>query len=329
MFFNSNIIPFIKRLVVILAFFTCCINAVTDPSDWIIKKDLILNSKGEPQNDLIKDLITKLESNDEPGSKVSRAEFLQLLDNSDALTVYKDVLIKYATPKSFSMQESEHKNVSHSFLKKKKIKEGVTFLKKHKDILTKVEKEYGVYKKDVVSILMWETSLGKYTGNYRVFSVFLSQILFLDAAQDYCVNEMIKEGREDPFKDNSVKELELRRMAKRKMYAIESLAALLRYSKAYNTDPLQQKGSWGGAIGYTQFMPFNLKYAVDADQNGKTDLYTWPDAFYSIGNYLKQKGNYSKTLKGRKSAIFEYNRSDEYVNGVILYADAISKKAGI
>ena len=192
-----------------------------------------------------------------------------------------------------------------------------------------MEKEYGVYKEDIVSILMWETSLGKYTGNYRVFNIFLDQILFLDAAQEYCLAEMIKEGKQDPFLDKDFKALELRRISKRKMYAVESLAALIRHCKKYNMDPLAQKGSWGGAIGYAQFMPFNLKYAVDADKNGKADLYNWTDAFYSIGNYLKSKANYTKNLKDRKAALFDYNRSDEYVNGVMLYAEAISKKAGI
>lgn len=323
-----DIMYFIIVMAVLAVIISSPLYAVEDPSDWTIRKDLLINSNGEARNDLIHSLFNKLESNDEPGERVTRQEFLKLLDHPDVSKIYKDMLIKYATPKSFTIQETEHKNVTKAFMKPKMLKEGVKFLKKHSRILNKVEKEYGVYKEDIVSILMWETSLGKYTGNYRVFNIFLDQILFLDAAQEYCLAEMIKEGKEDPFGDNDFKTLELRRISKRKMYAVESLAALVRHCKKYNMDPLSQKGSWGGAIGYAQFMPFNLKYVIDADKNGKADLFNWTDAFYSIGNYLKLKGNYTKTLKGRKEALFDYNRSDEYVNGVMLYADTISKKAG-
>lgn len=300
---------------------------IEDPSSWNVREDLLFNSNGEPKNDFIKDLIEKLESDHEPGKKITRQEFLALLNRPEATILYKDALIKYATPKSFSIQEKEHQNIARAFMQKKKIKEGAAFLKKYSSLLSMAEKKYGVYKKDIVSILMWETSLGKYTGNYNVFNVFLGQILFLDAAQQYCYDDLIKQGKEDPFKDSSFKELEQRRIYKRKIYSVQSLSSLLRYCKQLNIDPLKQKGSWGGAIGFVQFMPFNLKYAVDADRDGQINLFSWADAFYSIGNYLIKEGNYKKTLKGRRKAIFAYNRSDEYVNGVIMYADAISKKS--
>jgi membrane-bound lytic murein transglycosylase B len=74
-------------------------------------------------------------------------------------------------------------------------------------------------------------------------------------------------------------------------------------------------------------MPFNLGYAVDADSDGVINLNEWPDAIYSAANYLKAKGNYSKDMKGRRAAIYEYNHSDEYVNGVISYSDAIHRKS--
>lgn len=312
-------------LALLFVLSTAKLFSASDPSSWIMRKDLLFTSSGEPRNELIKELITKLESNDEPGYKFSRRDLLQLLNRPEACMLYKDVLIKYATPKSFSIQETEHKNIARAFMQKKVLKEGAAFMKKYSSLLNKAEKKYGVMKKDIVSILMWETSLGKYTGRYNVFNVFLGQLLFLDEAQQYCLDEMVKQGKENPFKDDAFKELELRRIYKRKEYAVQSLSSLLRYCKMFNMDPLAQKGSWGGAIGYPQFMPFNLKYAVDADNDGNTSLFSWPDVFFSIGNYLRKEGSYNKTLKGRKHAIFAYNRSDEYVNGVIKYADAIAR----
>jgi membrane-bound lytic murein transglycosylase B len=294
---------------------------------WVIKKEFIVNPKLEPRNDLIKSLIDKLEAYEGIGSQVTKAEFLRLLDRRESRIVYKDKLIKYATPKSQYIQKEEHNNYINYLLKEEKIREGVIFLNKYSDILKKAERKYGVYKQDLVSILMWESHLGKYTGNNRVFNIFMAQILFIDSAQKFALKKIIKKEGYDPFTDSSYGALEQKRITHRKIYAVDGLACLLRYCKEKKIDPLDQYGSWGGAIGYVQFMPFNLVYAVDADSDGVINLKGWPDAIYSAANYLKIKGNYSKDDKGRRDAIFQYNHSDEYVNGVIRYSDEIYKRS--
>ena len=57
-------------------------------------------------------------------------------------------------------------------------------------------------------------------------------------------------------------------------------------------NPLTVKGSYAGAMGAPQFMPSNYrKYAVDADDSGRVDLWTnWDDVCASVGNYLKEHG---------------------------------------
>jgi lytic murein transglycosylase len=51
-------------------------------------------------------------------------------------------------------------------------------------------------------------------------------------------------------------------------------------------------GSWAGATGHMQFMPTTLlKYGVDADADGKIDIWdSYPDVFSSAANYLAQAG---------------------------------------
>lgn len=51
-------------------------------------------------------------------------------------------------------------------------------------------------------------------------------------------------------------------------------------------------GSWAGATGHMQFMPSTLlKYGVDADADGKIDIWnSYPDIFSSAANYLSQAG---------------------------------------
>jgi hypothetical protein len=104
------------------------------------------------------------------------------------------------------------------------------------------------------------------------------------------------------------------------------LVALLRQSKAKGIDPLSVKGSGGGAIGYVQFMPYRLNYAVDGDGNGTINLHSWPDAIFSVANYLKDFGDYDMSYNGRKRGIFSYNHNHAYVKGVIAYADTIWKR---
>lgn len=53
----------------------------------------------------------------------------------------------------------------------------------------------------------------------------------------------------------------------------------------------QTKGARHGELGHTQFLPGNaLKYGVDGNRDGRTDLYNLTDALASTANYLRQKG---------------------------------------
>ena len=52
-----------------------------------------------------------------------------------------------------------------------------------------------------------------------------------------------------------------------------------------------QRGAAHGEMGHTQFLPGNaLRYGVDADRNGRVDLYGVADALASTANFLRQKG---------------------------------------
>ncbi|SLN23507.1 lytic murein transglycosylase [Pseudooctadecabacter jejudonensis] len=52
-----------------------------------------------------------------------------------------------------------------------------------------------------------------------------------------------------------------------------------------------QQGAAHGEMGHTQFLPGNaLRYGVDADGNGRVDLYSVADSLASTANFLRQKG---------------------------------------
>lgn len=52
-----------------------------------------------------------------------------------------------------------------------------------------------------------------------------------------------------------------------------------------------QRGAAHGEMGHTQFLPGNaLRFGVDADRNGRVDLYSISDSLASTANFLRAKG---------------------------------------
>jgi membrane-bound lytic murein transglycosylase B len=103
--------------------------------------------------------------------------------------------------------------------------------------------------------------------------------------------------------------------------ARKNLLALVRQCKARGIDPLTVKGSWAGALGFPQFMPFSLRWAEDGDGDGKIDLYTFDDSIASIANYLEQHG----WARSAERAVWDYNHEDAYVKGVLAFSKALAE----
>jgi membrane-bound lytic murein transglycosylase B len=282
-----------------------------------------LFSGGKPANPRIATLLDALAAPAGAGQPVTEAEFRALLSRLSP-EVYADKIIKYATPQSIAIQNKEHANFSRIFLKPHRVKAGVRFLEEHQLELEAAERLYQVQKKDIVAILMWESGLGEFVGNHYIVNVFLGQILYLDAARDLAVRDMIARGEADSTA-LTLGEAEAKRLERLKRSAAANLVTLLRLSKEKGVDPAIQKGSWGGAIGYVQFMPNSMPFARDGDGDGRIDLTSWPDAIHSVANFLHANG-YGVTSKARRRAIRAYNPLDSYVDGVSLYADTIWKR---
>ncbi|HOX41338.1 MAG TPA: lytic murein transglycosylase, partial [bacterium] len=282
------------------------------PSPWSIEPRNLFSSGGQPINPDIAKLVAALESSEAEGTPVTRQEFIDMLSRPESKTVYRNEIIKYATPASLAIQKKEHEDYTKIFMKEHYQKAGLDFLRDQREYLERAEQKYGVLKRDIVSVLIWESGLGKFTGDYQEFNVFLGQILFLDLAQKTAVDQMVAEGKVNPLSDPARAQKERARLEKRKNSAIANMATLLRVCRKTGLDPFSMKGSMGGAIGSVQFMPVNLKYAVDGDADGKVNLSQWPDAIMSVANYLRTLGKYDATDAGRNRAILRYNPSKEY-----------------
>ncbi|WP_245480411.1 lytic murein transglycosylase [Neorhizobium sp. NCHU2750] len=79
---------------------------------------------------------------------------------------------------------------------------------------------------------------------------------------------------------------------KRAKFARTQLIAALKILQSGDVTAKQLTGSWAGAMGHTQFIPTSyLLYAVDADGNGKRDIWhSIPDALATSANLLSQNG---------------------------------------
>lgn len=81
-------------------------------------------------------------------------------------------------------------------------------------------------------------------------------------------------------------------------------------------NPDQVHGSHNGALGHFQFIPETwIRYAVDADGDGRRDPFDLEDAAYSAANYLVKKGGQEDLRK----ALWHYNQDPKYVNRVMRY----------
>lgn len=79
---------------------------------------------------------------------------------------------------------------------------------------------------------------------------------------------------------------------KRAKFARNQLIAALKILQSGDITPKQLTGSWAGAMGHTQFIPTSyLLYAIDADGNGKRDIWhSVPDALATSANLLAKNG---------------------------------------
>jgi membrane-bound lytic murein transglycosylase B len=139
-----------------------------------------------------------------------------------------------------------------------KVTQAVEAYQKHKDVLARVSKQYGVQARFIVALWGNESNFGRIQGNHPVMSSLVS---------------LAHEGRRETlFKNQFFAALDILR---------EGHVSL----ESFN-------GSWAGAMGQSQFMPSSfLTYAVDANGDGKKDIWnTEEDVFASIANYLSKEG---------------------------------------
>ncbi len=144
---------------------------------------------------------------------------------------------------------------------------------RHKTVLHKVSKKYGVQSRVLVAVWGLESNFGRFSG-VRPTIAALATLAY------------------DP---------------RRAPLFREELFQALEILNRGDVAPDRLKGSWAGALGQPQFMPSTyLKYAQDFDGDGKRDIWTSEsDVFASIAFYLQQHGWKDGQIWGREVRVPE------------------------
>jgi membrane-bound lytic murein transglycosylase B len=143
------------------------------------------------------------------------------------------------------------------FLTEKRIQQGADFWTAHRERLQTIADDQ--LAAAAVGILGVETSFGRITGRYRVLDALATLAFDYPPRAEFFRGELVQ---------------------------------FLLLSREEHVDTSSALGSYAGAMGAPQFISSSYrKYAVDADADGKRDLWnSWDDVIGSIANYLRGFG---------------------------------------
>jgi membrane-bound lytic murein transglycosylase B len=149
-----------------------------------------------------------------------------------------------------------------------RVTQGRALYVKHRDLLDRLQREYGVPGHYLLAFWGLETNYGSYFG----------QIPTMDALATLACDQ-----RRSTF------------------FSHEFLSAL-KIIAAGDIEQEHMRGSWAGAIGNMQFLPsVFIKYAVDGDGDGLRDFWgSLPDSLASAANFLRGIGWHTELRWGRE-----------------------------
>jgi membrane-bound lytic murein transglycosylase B len=230
--------------------------------------------------------------------------------------------LKELIQKAERLPSDNPKVVYKGYLKEDVIAHANSYLQENAELLENINNNYCVSKEIIVSILLVETFLGDIVGGKRAFNTLASMALStdLETIRPYLPQKLI-----NPRNEGFAKTI----CRQKADWAYAELKALILYTHQNGFDPLTLLSSIYGAIGLCQFLPSNiLSYGVDADNDGRIDLFTKADAFYSIANYLREHGWRCTMDKGsQREVILRYNKSSVYANTVLAVAQKLKNKS--
>ncbi len=200
------------------------------------------------------------------------------------------------------------------------------FIQQNNQIFDKIQEKYGVSKEVLASLLWVETRHGDYLGYHHVLSVF-ANLALCDQPEflEYNLQNMRHKAKFSKTEYVSMKKALIEKSRNKAKWAINELASLIKIKDKIPVNINELYGSYAGAFGIPQFLPSSLnKWAIDANGDGKYDLFDYSDAIFSAANYLKKHG-FSDTENDQRKSLFAYNHSTRYVNTIMLLSEKVKQ----
>lgn len=230
-----------------------------------------------------------------------RAEYLfsQMLANGipreHARTLLEDSRLEVFPPRVVGPRTIDWDQIIAGLVAPSSVRNGVEFAERYRQTLADVEKQFRVDQDVIVAILRMESNFGRNTGSYVVFNVFYTL--------------MIQREEERRWK-----------------FAADNLAALAAYCQASRSDCFSVKGSYGGALGAAQFLPFSvLQFGADGNSDRVINPFLMEDAIHSAANFLVKHGWHEDSTAALGKY---YGSSVGYPGAVLAYAAALKKLSG-
>ncbi|SER02369.1 lytic murein transglycosylase [Faunimonas pinastri] len=162
-------------------------------------------------------------------------------------------------------QDRGQPSLSQSFLQfsdrmvtSDRLSKGRGLIAANRQVLSRVERDYGVPGPVLVALWGFETNFGTFQGSFDTLRA-LATLGYDCRRPDFFTGELMN---------------------------------ALRLIDRGDLSPAEMKGAWAGELGQTQFIPSRyLEFAVDYDGDGRRDLVrSVPDVLASTANYLRSLG---------------------------------------
>jgi membrane-bound lytic murein transglycosylase B len=236
--------------------------------------------------------------------------------------IYLNKKMPKLTTVYFKLKPREPHSIYSHFLREDRIKVAEAFIDSHKEVFEAAEKQFGVNRFVIASIMLVESHYGKNLGKELVINR-LSRVASI-ADPDNIIANFNKMRLEDPtvtFEAVSARANYL----ENRFYP--EVLALIEMAKKHDLDLLMLKGSSAGAFGIPQFLPSTfVNYAVDGNKDGHISLFVKEDAILSTASYLSASGwKNDAPYKHKEEVIWKYNHSEPYISTVLGLADKLSE----
>ncbi len=257
----------------------------------------------EPQRQLVEELLIA------EGLDPSQAQSIM---QDPRISIRSDIVIKNLF---FSSAKGTARKPEIMEVDQRQIRRGRDFMKKHADVLSVVKSRFGASSQIITAILIIESRLGAYPMRYNVVNAYVNLAFVLDPGYWKELQELYAHAYPQLYDEAT-----LTRAKRKAKWAVSELCYLVYIANHLGIDPLTMTGSFSGALGPAQFIPSSFWiFGIDGDSDGTASPFNLADTILSMGCYLKKYGwREDASLEQKRKAIWYYNRSDVYVNTVMM-----------